>query len=162
VFFENSIFISQANYVPKFFYGLVPQFVHFFPLVIIVISFFSFFIYYLVIMKKINSRVFFYSNSFGTNYLFVYKKYFTFFNKKFFIDDFYNIVALTVYKISYIIFRVIDKGLLEFLGPRGLTNVLYKLGLNFTKRFQSGYIYQYTFIILLNFFFIFFIFLFLI
>lgn len=163
IFFENSIFISYDNRVPEFFYDLVPRFVHFFPLVIVLISFFLFFIYYLVAKKKINSKIFVYRYPYSVNYyLTSYKKYLVFFNKKFFIDDFYNMFALVVYKFSYIIFKVIDKGLLELLGPRGLINVLYSLGINFIKRFQSGYVYQYTFVILLNLFFIFFIFLFLI
>jgi len=112
-------------------------------------------LYYSEIRKEINLRLFIQNNFYRKTYLKNYEKYVAFFNKKFFIDDFYNFLALNIYKISYVIFRCVDKGLLEFLGPRGLVSVLHKLSRNFNKTLQAGHVYQYTFIIVLNLFFIF-------
>ena len=133
VFFENSIFISHFNAVPKIFYKFVPPIVHFFPLIVIAISVYLFLFIIILIRKEINLRLFVNNNFYRKTYLKNYEKYVAFFNKKFFIDDFYNFLALNVYKISYVIFKTIDKGLLEFLGPRGLTNASYKLSKNFNK-----------------------------
>lgn len=157
IFFENSIFVSTNNDLPAQVYGFVPSFVHFFPIVIIVAALFCFILYYGGVRKEINFRLFIKTNFYRRTYLKNYEKYVTLFNKKLFIDDFYNIIALSVYKLSYTIFRTIDKGVLEFLGPRGLVNTVYNLALDFNKRFQSGFVYQYTLIILLNIFFILFL-----
>ena len=155
IFFENSIFISHLNSVPKEIYGFVPVVVHSFPLFTIAAGIELFSVYYFLIRKQVNLRLFVAGNFYRKTYLKNYEKYVAFFNKKFFIDDFYNFLTLNIYKISYIIFKTIDKGLLEFLGPRGLVNAVYKISKNFNKMFQSGYVYQYTFVILLNVFFIF-------
>lgn len=161
VFFENSIFISQDNAVPKFLYSFVPNIAHSFPVIVSSLSLSVFSVYHSFFREEINSRLFTPDNFFRRTYLKNYEKYVAFFNKKFFIDDFYNFLALNVYKVSYIIFKTIDKGLLEFLGPRGLTNAAYKLSKNFNKIMQSGHVYQYTFIILVNIFFVFVLILFL-
>ena len=154
VFFENSIFVAYSNITPKFFFKFVPSLVHFFPLFAMVLAFLFSFIYYRVFRKEVNSRLFNKDNFYRKSYLKNYEKWVTFFNKKFFIDDFYNFFALNVYKTSYTIFRTIDKGLLEFFGPGGVVRVFYKISKYFNKVLQSGDVYQYTFIILLNLFFI--------
>ena len=51
-----------------------------------------------------------------------------------------------IIKAGYIIFvKSIDKGVLEFLGPLGLSNFFKSLSLK-ASDFQSGLIYHYAFI----------------
>jgi NADH:ubiquinone oxidoreductase subunit 5 (subunit L)/multisubunit Na+/H+ antiporter MnhA subunit len=111
-------------------------------------------LYHSYLRFEINKRIFIADNFYRKTWLKNYVKYVAFFNKKFFIDDFYNFLALNVYKWSYILFRTVDRGLLELLGPRGLVRVMYKLSKKISRTLQSGHVYQYTFIILLNLFFI--------
>lgn len=55
-----------------------------------------------------------------------------------------------IIKAGYIIFvKSIDKGVLEFLGPLGLSNFFKSLSLK-ASDFQSGLIYHYAFIFLIG------------
>jgi len=65
---------------------------------------------------------------------------YVFFNKKWFFDTLYNIVAYINinqgFKISYEFF---DKGFLELFGPMGATNIIYKCG-KIMSSFHNGFI----------------------
>ena len=91
----------------------------------------------------------FFFYSFNSNILFLLKiskigKYFyNFLNRKWFFDKIYNeLVGQSIlysgYSHTYII---IDRGILEFLGPYGISRLIYSKGLNI-KGFHSGLLYH--------------------
>lgn len=88
---------------------------------------------------------------------FRYKKYNNLFYKflvqKWYFDYIQNelVGKILLYFAYNIFFKMIDKGFLELLGPTGITFVVYKCTLSFRK-LQTGYIYQYSFIIIFFFF----------
>jgi NADH-ubiquinone oxidoreductase chain 5 len=105
-----------------------------------------------------------YSNKFNINSLNWFKNiyyFYSFFSKKWYFDNiyFYYIIRIILgfgYNIS---FKLIDRGLLEYVGPIGLINFIGKLSKKISF-FQSGFIYHYalTMIIgLTSFIFLFFI-----
>jgi len=78
-------------------------------------------------------------------------KLYLFLNKKWFFDKMNNeiisqSILFTGYNVTY---KNIDKGLIEFLGPKGLSTFIYNQSFSFNK-LQSGYIYHYAFIIILS------------
>lgn len=82
---------------------------------------------------------------------FVGRKIYTFLNRKWFFDKVYNeyIVqgALTFgYQTSY---KAVDRGLIEMLGPYGISHSIYNTSMNISKM-QSGYLYHYAFVMLLG------------
>jgi len=78
-------------------------------------------------------------------------KLYTFLNKKWFFDKFNNeFISQKLLFIGYnVTYKNIDKGVIEFLGPEGLSTIVYKQSLYYNK-FQSGYIYHYAFIMILS------------
>ena len=76
---------------------------------------------------------------------------YSFFNRKWYFDNVYNdFIMNNVIKSGYKIFvKNIDKGLLEFLGPLGLSNFFKSAALQ-ASNLQSGLIYHYAFIFLLG------------
>jgi len=81
---------------------------------------------------------------------FIGKKFYNFFNKKWFFDKIYNeYITQALFKFSYSTsYKLIDRGIIEIFGPMGLTNLISKNSLAFTK-LQTGFLYHYTFIILI-------------
>jgi proton-translocating NADH-quinone oxidoreductase chain L len=82
---------------------------------------------------------------------FIGRKIYTFLNRKWFFDKVYNeyIVqgALTFgYQTSY---KAVDRGLIEMLGPYGISHSIYNTSINISKM-QSGHLYHYAFIMLLG------------
>jgi len=78
------------------------------------------------------------------------KKLYNFFSKKWFFDKVYNEYIIQVlFKFSYnTSYKLIDRGIIEILGPMGLTNLISKNAWSLSK-LQSGFIYHYTFLILI-------------
>lgn len=69
--------------------------------------------------------------------------FYTFFSKKWFFDKIYNElfgqgILYAGYSYTYII---IDRGILEFLGPYGISQLVYSKSLNI-KNFHSGLLYH--------------------
>jgi len=95
--------------------------------------------------------------TFSTEFLFklktsyLGKKFYNFLNKKWFFDKVYNeYVTQVLFKFSFnTSYKLIDRGIIEIFGPMGLTNLISKKALTFRK-FQSGFLYHYTFIILIT------------
>ena len=95
--------------------------------------------------------------TFSTEFLFklktsyLGKKFYNFLNKKWFFDKVYNeYVTQALFKFSFnTSYKLIDRGIIEIFGPMGLTNLISKKALTFNK-FQSGFLYHYTFIILIT------------
>jgi len=82
---------------------------------------------------------------------FIGKKFYNFFNKKWFFDKIYNEYLTQVllkfgYRVSY---KIIDRGIIEILGPLGLSNVISKKA-KILYSLQSGFIYHYTLLILIG------------
>jgi len=76
---------------------------------------------------------------------------YNFLNKKWFFDKFYNeSFGQFFFKFGYSVsYKIIDKGVIEFIGPSGMSKIISVLSYNISK-FQSGYLYNYTFLILLG------------
>ena len=82
---------------------------------------------------------------------FLGQRFYNFFNRKWFFDKVYNeylnqSVLNVGYQISY---KVIDRGLIENLGPYGLSKLFYNNSFNVLK-FQTGLLYHYTFVLLVG------------
>ena len=76
---------------------------------------------------------------------------YNFLNRKWFFDKVYNEVvnqnALAFgYHTSY---KIIDRGIIEMLGPYGLSNLVSTKG-TYLSRLQTGYVYHYAFLMLVG------------
>jgi NADH-ubiquinone oxidoreductase chain 5 len=80
---------------------------------------------------------------------FIGKKLYQFLNRKWFFDKLYNeIFSQFLFKFSYFTsYKFIDRGVLEMLGPTGISFTFLNVAESFHK-IQSGYLYHYTSIIL--------------
>jgi NADH-ubiquinone oxidoreductase chain 5 len=74
----------------------------------------------------------------------VFKKFYNFFNKKWFFDRIYNeFASQTALKLSYqYSYKIIDRGLIEKIGPFGIVEFI-NLIINSIKSYQSGLILNY-------------------
>lgn len=131
-FWMASIFILPEH-SNEFEIEFLPFFIKIIPLCFsilgIISSLFFYFIYYFII------DIFFTIH---------YKLLIYFLTNKWYFDYIYNsYFSKPILHISYIyFFKQLDKGIFEFFGPNGLTNVLFNL---FTKtiRLQTGLVYHY-------------------
>lgn len=139
-YFCHAIFINL-----KFFNLLeiefIPLFYKLLPINLSLLGFFIVFYYY----------YFHFYFLFKKKTLFIYLKIYSFFNRKFFIDKVYNeIFGQFFFKFGYSIsYKLIDKGILEFIGPNGLSFI----SLNFSiinNKLQTNNIYHLLLIILIN------------
>jgi len=82
---------------------------------------------------------------------FLGKKLYNFLNKKWFFDKIYNeYFAQTALKFGYrICYKIIDRGIIEILGPFGLSQVIKKKA-NYIYSYQSGFVYHYTLLFLIG------------
>ena len=72
------------------------------------------------------------------------RKMYTFLNGKYLFDVVYNNYVIAAgLKIGYIISKVLDRGLIEIVGPYGLSNVLTNTGVNISK-LNTGLITTYS------------------
>jgi len=68
---------------------------------------------------------------------------YSFLIKKWYFDTIYNhFISFGTLKLSYTVFKKVDRGLFEYIGPTGIVNYLYGLK-NFVANLQSGPIYVY-------------------
>ena len=115
------------------------------------------------------SVYFFYFFYYKNNFLFFsiqnlfLKNFFLFFNKRVYLDYIFNLfLSFFFYKLAYKIFYILDKGIIEFLGPLGISKILFKYSLAVLKSLHSGKIANYLLfifmIILFHIFFLLFIF----
>jgi NADH-ubiquinone oxidoreductase chain 5 len=84
----------------------------------------------------------------GNNYLInIYK----FFNKKWYFDLIYNrIIVKFILDFGYFItFKMLDRGLIEFIGPTGIIRII-KNNENYHKSYISGYIFKYVFLMVMS------------
>ncbi len=74
-----------------------------------------------------------------------------FFKNKWYFDELYDFVFVKPsMKIGYFLWKKIDSGIIDRFGPDGISDLIKKISEK-TVKFQSGYIYQYAFIMLLGF-----------
>ena len=76
---------------------------------------------------------------------------YNFLNRKWFFDKLYNeFVVQTSFRFGYdISYKIIDRGIIEIFGPMGLSYLL-KNKASLYSKLQSGYLYHYTFLILVS------------
>ena len=91
-------------------------------------------------------------NFFAAQYSFFWqdrRTFYLFLLKKWYFDIVYNkFITLPLLKTSYtLFFKTIDKGIIEFMGPTGISNKLYSTSL-WTKQFQTGFMYSYAYAII--------------
>ena len=79
------------------------------------------------------------------------KPVYTFLQKKWYFDEFYDqIFVKPSKKFGFFLWKKIDGLVIDRFGPDGISNLIKNFSLKAVK-FQSGYIYQYAFIMLLGF-----------
>lgn len=76
---------------------------------------------------------------------------YNFLNKKWFFDKVYNeYIGQFFFTLSYnVTYKTVDRGIIEVFGPMGLSSIISKKAFNL-YRLQSGYLYHYTFLILVT------------
>ena len=134
-FWNNSIYHSSINFA-----GIdaefVPQTIKWLPFIITIVgSIFAFIVY-----EKFKLTLFVICNT-----AFGYNSY-VFFNRKWLVDKLYNkgfgnILLYVGYNLTY---KTIDKGFIEFLGPKSLSKIASDLA-NCFSSLQSGLMNQYAF-----------------
>jgi len=79
------------------------------------------------------------------------RKMYTFLNRKWFFDKVYNdYVTQNMLSFGYhTSYKLIDRGVFEFLGPLGLSRLVSKRGSGFAS-LQTGFLYHYAFVMLLG------------
>ena len=79
------------------------------------------------------------------------KKLYNFFNKKWYFDKVYNEnITQNLFNFSYnTSYKLIDRGIVEIFGPMGLSSLISRNAFTLSK-LQSGFIYHYTFLILIT------------
>ena len=82
---------------------------------------------------------------------FIGKKFYNFLNKKWFFDKIYTEYIIQVllnfsYRVSY---KIIDRGIIEVLGPMGLSRIIYKQAFSINNM-QTGYLYHYALLMLIG------------
>ncbi len=86
-----------------------------------------------------------------------FKNFYIFLNKKWFFDKLYNefFVESFLNFVYHSTYKTIDKGFLEILGPKQISNIVYKISL-VLKNVHNGSIVRYAFIMFIGIFFFFF------
>merc|ERR1711991_294360 len=82
-----------------------------------------------------------------------FKYIYTFINKKWYFDRFYNeFVSQNILNLSYVFsYKDVDRGFLEKIGPSGIVQPI-KGFFNKLKNLQSGFIYHYLFLMFVSMF----------
>ena len=74
-----------------------------------------------------------------------------FLKKKWYFDELYDFIFVRSFKnLGNFFWRKIDNSIIDRFGPDGVSNIIKKFSL-YAVKFQSGFIYQYAFIMLLGF-----------
>ena len=110
-----------------------------------------------VILSLSGASLSFFLYTFGQKFLFKFKlsligqKLYNFLNKKWFFDKIYNeYIGQFFFKFGYSIsYKIIDRGIFEIFGPMGFSTVILKKSF-FISKLQTGYIYHYTFVMLVG------------
>jgi hypothetical protein len=119
-------------------------------LLLLVLSFFFSYFLYMSSFKKSAFSVLQYSSFFSV---------YSFLNKKWYVDTFYNFfLSRFSYILSYSFnYKLLEKGWIEYFGPTGIASGLTS-GSFFLNKFQTGYFHDYLFYSISFIIFIFFLF----
>jgi proton-translocating NADH-quinone oxidoreductase chain L len=81
----------------------------------------------------------------------LFLRFYSFFVSKWYFDHIYNFYIIsTVFRLSYqVIYKLVDKGFLEYFGPYGLSRAVYRLSRN-SVYFHTGLVYNYICIVVLT------------
>lgn len=79
------------------------------------------------------------------------RRLYTFLNRKWLFDKVYCefIIAPSLHHSYHTTYKTIDRGMIEILGPHGISQLLYEKAWSFS-RFQSGHLYHYTMVMVLG------------
>ena len=70
---------------------------------------------------------------------------------KWYFDELYDFIFIkSSKKVGLFFWKIVDVKIIDGLGPDGISSIIKKISIKANK-FQSGYIYQYAFIMLLGF-----------
>ena len=70
---------------------------------------------------------------------------------KWYFDELYDYIFIKPFKkVGYFLWKKIDVGVIDRLGPDGISNLVKYFAARAVK-FQSGFIYQYAFVMLIGF-----------
>jgi len=139
-FWSGSIQIASPNYT-QIEAEFIPQIFKLTPLVVVISSVllaFSFYSYYLNLLFLFKTNV-------------VGNLVYNFLNRKWFFDKLYNEIIsqkflLFGYESTY---KMVDRGVIELFGPKGLAFFIRNQTLILSS-FQTGYIYHYSFLMLIG------------
>jgi|ERR1700761_1628823 NADH-ubiquinone oxidoreductase chain 5 len=142
-FFGNSLFIHPNNITLVEAEYSLSIFIKLLPSILSLIGASSALIFYLKAPEIILSLT---ETSMG-------KKLYTFLNSKYYFDVIYNnYVFSNGFKLGYSISKLIDRGVIELVGPFGLSNSIFKLAKDISK-LDSGVITTYALYITIGFIF---------
>jgi NADH-ubiquinone oxidoreductase chain 5 len=81
------------------------------------------------------------------------KSLYTFLNGKWFFDKVYTefVVQSSLHHGYHTTYKLVDRGIIELLGPHGISQVLYLKSRNLS-RFQTGHLFHYTLLMILGIF----------
>jgi len=153
-FWNHSLFIHpDHSLLIETEFGLssfVKLFILFFSLAGII----SAFLLYFILSQKKNYLIFFSGlpNKFN-------RKLYNFLSNKWYYDRLYESLLDRSLNLGYISYKTLDKGIIELIGPSGLSKTMFSFSKNFTS-FDTGYIPHYLFYIVLSFIFLIFFILF--
>jgi NADH-ubiquinone oxidoreductase chain 5 len=139
-YWNNAIFILPEHIVmvdAEF----LPLFIKWLPFTVTILSAtFAFFLYSYGLPLLITI----YKTSFG-------HKFYIFINRKWLFDKLQNeFFSITLLRFSYsITYKIIDKGLIEFIGPSGFSKLVLKFS-NSIIKIQSGLLNHYTFLMFVS------------
>jgi len=137
-FWSGAIYISSSNYT-HIEAEFIPQLFKIIPLVTVISSTilaFLFYSYYLNLLFWLKTTT-------------VGNLIYNFLNRKWFFDKIYNeIIAQKFLLFGYnATYKIVDRGVIELFGPKGLS-IFVKNQALLLSRFQTGYIYHYSFLML--------------
>ena len=142
-FWSNSIFIHPKN-LNLFESEVIPFFFKFFP---IFLSFVAVFLSFFLYSSRNGFFYFFKTSPFG-------KFLYSFLNRKWLFDKIYNefITQYFFYFSYFICYKIIDKGLIEFFGPFGISSFVLKKIVRTFLLLQTGKPYHYILFFFSSFF----------
>lgn len=138
-FFGNAIFIHPNNIILIDAEFAIPIFIKLLPSILTICGFIGTLIFYEFIP---NILVEIKLSKFG-------RALYTFLNQKYFFDLVYSRVVALILNLGYMTHKVIDRGILELIGPTGLTNLFSNTSRNIAS-LDSGYIPNYGLFIILS------------
>lgn len=126
----DSIFVNSLN--QKDFYFIFSNYFlvkfKFFPIILLLIGFFLSYCFY-----NLNYLVFFFF--FFSSF---YRNLILFFNKKMLLDDLFNFLIIFLFLLGNYYYTIVDKGLLQYFGPNGLSILINKYILKLNYFYNNG------------------------